>query len=238
MSSIPAPGSGAAAPQVDAQPAGLFAFFGSGPAGPGAPPPPAGGTEEENSGLMGYLNPFAATPANEEDWTCGLTRIQRLQVFMLLLLVSAAFFLLAFFMLPMVILFPAKFAMSFTIASILFMSAFAVLNGVRPTLSNLLHQDRVYFTGAYVGSLLLTLYATFFASSYLLILLSAGTQVVALMWYGATYIPGGTQGMRMLSGVCWAMAQSICGGLGRMASGSGGSGGGAAGGAGGGPMAV
>jgi len=110
---------------------------------------------------MGYLNPFATTPAAEEDWTCGLSRMQRFQTFVVLLLVSAAFFLLAFAMLPMIILFPSKFAMAFTIGSILFMSAFAILNGVKPTLMKLMHQDRVYFTGAYIGSMVLTLYATF-----------------------------------------------------------------------------
>lgn len=40
-----------------------------------------------------------------------------------------------------------------------------------------------------------TLYAALFAQSYLLVMVSSVVQIGALLWYGATFIPGGRAGM-------------------------------------------
>jgi hypothetical protein len=56
-----------------------------------------------------------------------ISRTNRMTGFFILAGLSGVFFLLAFFVgLPMVLLAPSKFALSFTVASILFMVAFAV----------------------------------------------------------------------------------------------------------------
>ena len=47
----------------------------------------------------------------------------------------------------------------------------------------------------------LTLFATIVSPSYLLVIFSAGLQVIALAWFVASHIPGGVQGMTAMSGM-------------------------------------
>lgn len=61
--------------------------------------------------------------------------------------------------------------------------------------------DRMAFTIIYVGSMIMTLYCTFqFGgfSGYTLVLASSGTQLVALLWYLVSFLPGGAMGLQYL----------------------------------------
>ncbi|KAJ1617629.1 Got1/Sft2-like family-domain-containing protein [Pavlovales sp. CCMP2436] len=107
-------------------------------------------------------------------------------------------FALASLFLPLVLLRPAKFALFFTLGNLLVGSAFAALRGAREQAAQLLTGARLPFTLAYVGSMLVTLYAALVAHSYLLVMLSAGAQLVALAYYTASYLPGGTRAVRLL----------------------------------------
>lgn len=80
--------------------------------------------------------------------------MQRIQVFLLLLIGSLVMFSLAIFVfLPMVLLVPTKFALSFTLGSLMFMTAFAILNGPRSTLRQLIARDRIVFSTLYTLSI-------------------------------------------------------------------------------------
>lgn len=118
-------------------------------------------------------------------------------------------FALAFFFLPMVLLYPSKFATSFTFGSICFMSAFAIWNGPKPTLRSLFSRERWFFTLVYVASIVATLYSALILRNYLAVIVSASAQTVALLWYGATYIPGGTAGMGFISSMVCRAAHSM-----------------------------
>lgn len=166
------------------------------------------GSSESSSFLPASLarfNPLAVVTvgggaASPPEWTCGMTTAQRFQVCLMLLAGSAVLFSMAIFMfLPVVILFPSKFATTFTFGSLMFMAALAILRGPRSTLLGLLQRERLPFSGAYIGSIVLTLYAALVAQSYLLILLSVGVQFSALAWYGASFVPGGSVGMSIVS---------------------------------------
>ena len=111
-----------------------------------------------------------------------MSSAQRFQAFGLLLVGSLALYFAAIFLfLPMVIFMPAKFATTFTFASIMWMAAFAILRGPRATLRGLVgDRDKRGFTAAYVGSLALTLYSTMFTSSYFLPLVAICVQVSAM----------------------------------------------------------
>ncbi len=86
-------------------------------------------------------------------FVCGCSG-QRFQVFVALLAGAAIMMGLSVFVfLPMVVLFPAKFALSFTVGSLLFMGAFMILRGPRTVVRQLLAPDRVVFTSAYLGSI-------------------------------------------------------------------------------------
>jgi hypothetical protein len=104
---------------------------------------------------------------------------------------------------------PQKFALSFTFGSLTFMASFGILKGPMAHLKGMLNADRLVFTTIYVGSMLLTLYFTFNAggaSGYLLVLGSSGMQLVALLWYLISFLPGGSSG---LSFVLAAMARIL-----------------------------
>jgi hypothetical protein len=122
------------------------------------------------------------------------------QVFCALLFLSALFFALAFFVgMPMIAVRPQKFALSFTFGSFMFMLSFGILKGPMEHLKSLFQAERIYFTTLYFGSMFLTLYATFSyggASGYILVMSASGAQLVALMWYLISFLPGGSSGLK------------------------------------------
>lgn len=64
----------------------------------------------------------------------------------------------------------------------------------------------MYFTVIYLGSMLMTLYLTFTAGGakgYVLVLGSSALQLLALLWYLITFLPGGAAGMKILTQALW-----------------------------------
>merc|ERR1719353_270588 len=100
--------------------------------------------------------------------------------------------------LPVLIVFPAKFALSFTLGCACIVAGVAVLKGWREQMKHMISEDRRTFTAGYVGSMLATLWAALFAHSYLLCILFSGAQLVAMLYYVASYLPGGTAGVSLL----------------------------------------
>lgn len=196
------------------------ASSGSGAAAAGAGGRGSGGGDEEAGEASSFLPSFVrgamgrpAAPAPSE-WACGLTYGQRLQIGLLVLVAAGFLFFAAVFMfLPLVVLMPSKFATAFTFASLLTMAGFALLRGPRTFLLGLADRDRLAFTGAYVASLALTLYATFVAASYVVIMIAIVAQVAALGWYASTFVPGGTTGMGFMSRMVLSSAASSARGV-------------------------
>jgi hypothetical protein len=124
----------------------------------------------------------------------GMNYQQRLQVFVLLLCLSVLFFGLGFVIgMPLLTVRPQKFALSFTCGSITFMSSFAILRGPIPHLVSMLNVERIHFTTIYITSMILTLYATFNVrgmTGYVMVLGCSALQLVALVWYLITFLPG------------------------------------------------
>jgi hypothetical protein len=86
-------------------------------------------------------------------------------------------------------------------------SSFSALQGPIPYIKHLVSPPRIPFTATYFGSLALTLYFSigvgFVISSTdgqlhstILTLLSAIVQILALLTFFASYVPGGVQGLR------------------------------------------
>ncbi|KAL7515481.1 hypothetical protein ACHAXN_013118 [Cyclotella atomus] len=143
----------------------------------------------------------------------GMNYQQRFQIFCICLLLSALFFALGFFVgIPLLTVRPQKFALSFTCGSITFMSSFAILKGPQAHLMSMLAGDRIHFTVMYLGSMLLTLYLTFTAGGakgYVLVLGSSALQLLALMWYLITFLPGGAMGMKVLTQAMWTLMKPL-----------------------------
>ena len=170
------------------------------------------------SGLTGGAAAAAPPPP---EWACGLSLAQRLQVGGVLALGAAVLFSAALFVfLPMVLLFPGKFAAAFSAGSLLAMAAMALVRGPRAALLGLLDRERLAFSAAYLGSLALTLYAALASASYFLVVFAVACQVAALLWYAATFIPGGTSGMSFVSRML--LSSALSGARGAFAAGTGG----------------
>ena len=163
-----------------------------------------GGMFGTNSGtdLPMVVESSVAGPSMLDGVVPEMSRGDRLKGFIMLILASAFFFVLSSLFFPAIVLMPSKFAMSFTMGSVLFMVAFAVLRGPKEHFKTLCSKARIPFTLAYVLSLAGTVWACLFlkmTGRYFVILGFAGVQIVALLWFGATYIPGGKTGMKFMS---------------------------------------
>ena len=88
-------------------------------------------------------------------------------------------------------------------------------------LAGMVSRERLPFSLAYVSSLCLTIYSCIVAKSYLMTMGSAIFQVAALMWYGASFLPGGKYGMKIftmmflravrnMAGPCFNVLKATC----------------------------
>ncbi|KAI0370879.1 SFT2-domain-containing protein [Pilatotrama ljubarskyi] len=144
----------------------------------------------------GYVPLRSSERSNEEEAYFALSRWERLLGFGACLIGAAVCFFVAFLTLPWIGLRPAKFALAFSLGSLLVMFGFAVLIGPINHLKHLFSKERLPFSIAYLASLGLTLYFSLGAHSYIGSMVCAIVQVVALVAYVAAYFPGGTQTLR------------------------------------------
>jgi Got1/Sft2-like family len=107
---------------------------------------------------------------------------------------------------------PQKFALSFTCGSLTFMASFGILKGPYEHLASMFATKRLPFTAVYLGSMFLTLYLTCTRGGlrgYALVLVASAVQLVALLWYLVSFLPGGTTGLSIVSGAMWAMLKPL-----------------------------
>ncbi|KAG2438080.1 hypothetical protein HXX76_005689 [Chlamydomonas incerta] len=146
-----------------------------------------------SSGVQGGVNAVASGEA------FSIPSGQQLVYFFCFLAAGGVFLLLAFMLfLPVIILAPSKFALSFTLGCLCIMSGFIQLRGFKQQLTHMMSADRLPYSLGYVGSVLATLYAALVMRSYLLSLLCSGLQVVALLYYLLSYFPGGANGVKFM----------------------------------------
>ncbi|RPA99301.1 SFT2-domain-containing protein [Choiromyces venosus 120613-1] len=141
----------------------------------------------------------AQTRQEEDAGWLALSRWDRLLVFAACNLGAAACFVVCFFLFPLLATKPRKFAVLWTVGSILFLTSFAVLQGPLAYATHLLSTPRLPFTAAYFGSIALTLYFALGVQSFFLTLISSIIQLVALVWYLVSYFPMGSSGLRFAS---------------------------------------
>ncbi|KAI9451261.1 ER-to-golgi vesicle protein transport Sft2 [Lactarius psammicola] len=134
--------------------------------------------------------------SNEDEAYFALSRWERLLGFLACLAGAAVCFAVAFLTLPLLAVRPAKFALSFSLGSLLVMFGFSVLIGPINHIRHLMSKERLPFSVAYLSSLGLTLYLALGPHSYLGSLIGAAIQVIALVSYVLAYFPGGTQTLR------------------------------------------
>lgn len=93
--------------------------------------------------------------------------------------------------LPLLPIAPSKFALLFSLGSILVLGSVSWLKGPVAFAGAVLQRDKLPFTVAYGIGLVGTLWATIIAKSYILTGVFVFGQVVGLLYFLASYVPGG-----------------------------------------------
>merc|ERR1740121_3468583 len=111
------------------------------------------------------------------------------------------------------VLMPHKFATVFTGGSLCFMSSFTVLKGPGALYEHMTHPSRLWLSAGYVGSMAGTLWASMWYPSAILTLAFCVLQIIELLWFFASYIPGGTMIMGVLSDAVKGVCRKLCCGM-------------------------
>lgn len=138
----------------------------------------------------------ARTRREEEEGWFALSRWDRLLVFGALNIASLALFVICFTLFPILSIKPKKFAILWTVASVLFLGSWAVMMGPWVYVRHLLSTERLPFTATYFGSITMTLYFALGLHSTLLTLISSIVQLICLVWYLVSYFPMGSTGLK------------------------------------------
>ncbi|KAG1459465.1 hypothetical protein G6F55_004745 [Rhizopus delemar] len=146
-----------------------------------------------SSTVQGYIPIGTNIEEEEEEPWYQLSRLERVMAFALCLALGIGCFCLSFFFLP---LFLGKFAATFTLGSVLILVSVALLRGPWSHIKHMMSTERLPFTASYVGSMVLTLYAALGARNLILIIIFSALQIIALIWYVCSYIPGGVATLR------------------------------------------
>ena len=115
--------------------------------------------------------------------------------------------LMIFRYIPVIVLKARKFALMFSLGSLFTMGSFSFLWGPCNHLQHLFSKDRLPFTSVYLGTLTATLYFALGLQSYMLTSVAAVGQVIALLWFVISYIPGGQTGMKFFARICSSMCR-------------------------------
>ncbi|XP_018897211.2 uncharacterized protein [Bemisia tabaci] len=128
-----------------------------------------------------------------------LSRLQRLIGFFVCLCIGGICFFVALMLIPVLLLKARKFALLFSLGSLFFLFSFSFLWGPLAHLQGLCARDRLPFSAAYVSTLLATLYGALWLQSAAFTVLMAVLQLIALVWFLFTAIPGGQSGLSFMT---------------------------------------
>lgn len=156
--------------------------------------------EEEEESFLGTSKVVSCFPT--------LTRFQRLIGFCACLSMSSICFVLAAFYMPVLVFKARKFAMLFTLGSVFFLSSFGFLWGPWTHMKHLFTKEKLPFTLCYGSTLIGTLYCAMFLHSTPLTVLLAVFQIIALIWFLVSYIPGGNTGLSFITRLCASTVSS------------------------------
>jgi hypothetical protein len=125
------------------------------------------------------------------------------KTFFLVLSVGLVVIFFSLMFLPMIALYPQKFLSLFSLGSIIVLASFIFVYGTVEYLKMLFSRERVAFTLVYLCSIGVGLYFAYFKNYYIFSLICACIQMITMIVFTLTFIPGGKSGigfiMSMLS---------------------------------------
>ncbi|KAI8795564.1 protein transport protein SFT2 [Biomphalaria glabrata] len=149
--------------------------------------------------------------AQSDPFCPSLSKKQRIIGFIICLLMGTFCLSLASLYIPFLVLKARKFAMLYTLGSLFVLSSFALLWGPMNHFKHLFSVGRLPFTTTYFGAMLATLYFSLWVQSTVLTIVFAVAQIVALIWYLVSYIPGGQTGLKFFTSIFYAAASKTVG---------------------------
>ncbi|KAL7307742.1 protein transport protein SFT2 [Trichogramma pretiosum] len=133
---------------------------------------------------------------------CSLTRMQRLTAFGLCFFMGIVCFTFSAIYIPVLILKARKFALLYSMGSLFFLMSFAFLWGPMSYLKSLFSAERRLFSLVYIATLTGTLYFALHLQSTPLTVLCAVCQLIAMLTFLISAVPGGTTGLIFFSRMC------------------------------------
>ena len=135
---------------------------------------------------------------NEPSWF-NLSRWERITLFICFLLGSIACFIICVFLFPVLAIKPRKFALLWTMGTLLFVLAFGVMMGPFKFLKHIVSRERLPFTSFFFISCFTTLYFAAIQKNTILTILCAAVELISVLYYIISYFPMGATSLRMLS---------------------------------------
>ncbi|XP_014210958.1 vesicle transport protein SFT2C isoform X2 [Copidosoma floridanum] len=124
-----------------------------------------------------------------------MTRLQRLSAFGLCFVMGIMCFCLSALYVPVLLLKARKFALLYSLGSLFFLMSFAFLWGPMNYMRSLFSKERRYFSLIYFSTLTGTLYFALHLQSTPLTVLCAILQLIAMLQFLISHIPGSTMGL-------------------------------------------
>ena len=147
-----------------------------------------------------------------EDHLPSLSSKQRIIGFMTCLIMGIFCFSYSTVYIPLLLFKARKFALLFSLGSVFVMGSFSFLWGPVKHFKHMLNKERLPFTAVYTGTLTLTLYFAMGLQSTVLTVIAASCQVIALVWFVISYIPGGQTGLKFMTKMCSSLCRRTIGG--------------------------
>lgn len=137
----------------------------------------------------------------------SLSKKQRIIGFMLCLSMGLFCFFMCSLYVPVLVLKARKFALLYTLGSVFFLMSFSALWGPVNHLKHLFSGDRLLFSLVYFLTIGATLYFSMWKRSFVMTILFACIQILAMVWYIISYIPGGQTGLKFFYKIFYAFTK-------------------------------
>jgi hypothetical protein len=131
------------------------------------------------------------------------------KLFFIFLAVGIGLLFLSLLFLPLIAFTPVKFVSLFSLGSIVTLSSFIFYYGTAAFMGMLFAKNRLPFTLLFIGSLVAGLYFAFIHSNYFISLILAVIQLITLIVFILSFIPGGQAGISFIYGMLMSPVYSL-----------------------------
>lgn len=131
--------------------------------------------------------------------------------FLITLFTGLALLFFSLLFLPLVVIYPQKFCVLFSLGSLIITISFAFLQSPIEYVKSLFAGKNAIFSGCYIAALLFSLYAALIKQKYFMTLVATGCQLAALIYLIASRFPNGMHIVGMLNSCIGSLCSSIFG---------------------------